>query len=268
MLAATWFGLLVESEIHKRPLGELSFSMIKGSKIVKSFGNNKVLNNVDIEIGPGEITALIGPSGGGKSTLLKVLSLLELPDSGTLIVDDDENRFPLCNGRQVQHSWPKLTVVFQQLFLWPHLTIRKNICLPVQNISENGSLDRIEELIKVFDLCEFIDRHPNQVSLGQRQRAAIVRALALQPKYLLLDEVTSALDVEHISALLDYLKLVANNGCGILLATHLIGFAKSSASQILFMDKGEIIERGGAELIVTPNTDRLKGFLNLVDIAN
>ena len=115
---------------------------------------------------------------------------------------------------------------------------------------------------------EFVDRYPNQVSLGQRQRAAIARALALQPRYLLLDEITSALDVEHVSALLNHLKILRDKGVGILLITHLIGFAKRAASQILFLEAGRIMEAGGPELLTAPKNGRLAKFLSLVDTAS
>jgi polar amino acid transport system ATP-binding protein len=242
--------------------------MLVGAGIRKSYGRQVVLQDVDVSVAPGQITALIGPSGGGKSTLLRALSLLDCPDHGTVRVDDAVYEFPRRNGNGFVPPWPKLTIVFQQLFLWPHLTIRQNITLPLEETNGVQLATLVEELIDLFAMGEFIDRYPNQVSLGQRQRAAIARALALQPRYLLLDEITSALDVEHVSALLNHLKVLRDRGVGILLITHLIGFAKRAADQILFLDGGRIVEAGGPELLTAPKNGRLTRFLSLVDTAS
>jgi len=241
--------------------------MLIGDGINKYYGTRQALKNIYIQIEPAKITTLIGPSGSGKSTLLKALSLLDPPDSGTIRIDDTKYIFPSRGKRNLPLPWPKLTTVFQQLFLWPHLTIRQNITLPIQQNGGDVS-GRVEELLEIFDLVEFTDRFPNQVSLGQRQRAAIVRALALHPKFLLLDEITSALDVEYISALLNHLKLLRDQGTGILLVTHLIGFARQSADQVLFMDKGEVVESGGPEILVAPKSKRLNTFLSLMISAS
>jgi ABC-type polar amino acid transport system ATPase subunit len=241
--------------------------MLIGSDIYKAYGGKKVLAGVTASISPGQITALIGPSGSGKSTFIRALSLLEPPNSGVIKVDDESYTFPTKSRNGHQPPWPKLTIVFQQLFLWPHLTIRQNIMLPRAN---NGHQFKgtVEELIELFDISEFADRYPNQVSLGQRQRAAIARALSLEPKYLLLDEITSALDVEHVSRLLTHLKTLRDRGTGILLITHLIGFAKRTADQILFMENGSLVEAGGPELLHAPKSRRLAQFLSLVDTAS
>jgi ABC-type polar amino acid transport system ATPase subunit len=242
--------------------------MLSGANIKKSFGKQVILDGVNISIAPGQITALIGPSGSGKSTFLRALSLLEPPDSGTVSVDGVEYSFPHKNGNGLTPPWPKLTIVFQQLFLWPHLTILQNITLPLATLNQIKSRQRVEELINLFDMSEYINRYPNEVSLGQRQRAAIARALALEPKYLLLDEITSALDVEHVSRLLNHLKILREHGTGILLITHLIGFAKRAADQIIFMEKGAIKEAGGPEMLLSPKSKRLANFLSLVDTAS
>jgi ABC-type polar amino acid transport system ATPase subunit len=242
--------------------------MLIAKDIHKAFGARKVLAGVSTSIAPGQITALIGPSGGGKSTFLRALSLLDPPDNGSVTVDDATYTFPKRGTNGVTPPWPKLTIVFQQLFLWPHLTVRQNIALPEKNSNGNRSDGIVDELIELFDLSEFADRYPNQVSLGQRQRAAIARALALQPKYLLLDEITSALDVEHVSKLLNHLKTLRDRGTGLLLITHLIGFAERAADQILFMEGGTIVEAGGPELLSAPKSRRLAQFLSLVGTAN
>lgn len=243
--------------------------MIIGENITKVFEDYIALKNVSISLEPGKITALIGPSGSGKSTLLRALSLLDLPDSGTVKINQTTYNFPLKEHEELIPPWPNVSVVFQQLFLWPHLSLRNNILLPLKIINKTNNNDIIEELIKIFDMHDFIDRYPNETSLGQRQRAALARAFALEPNFILLDEVTSALDVEYISKLLNYLEAQSNKGVGILLITHLIGFAQRGANQVVFLDKGEVIESGPAkEIIASPKSKRLKEFLSVLASVN
>ena len=161
--------------------------MLRGQVINKRFGLKAVLIDVNIVVKAGEATVLMGPSGGGKTTLLRCLSLLESPDSGSVDLDGAHFEFP--NGKNVI-PYPSVTIVFQQLFLWPHLTNRQNI-----TISMPANDDAyLRHLIELFDMKDFIDNYPNQSSLGQKQRVALTRALVLKPKYILLDEATSALD--------------------------------------------------------------------------
>ncbi|MEI6702398.1 MAG: ATP-binding cassette domain-containing protein, partial [Deltaproteobacteria bacterium] len=165
--------------------------MLKGIAIHKSFGIKEILHGIDIQIEPGTITTIIGPSGCGKSTLLRCLALLDPPTTGEVVVDDLSITFPRDTPVPTDQVWPRLTVVFQQLFLWPHITIRQNILLPLRSRRVTNPEDRAETLLNDFGITEFADRHPNEVSLGQRQLGAIARALALDPRYLLLDEITS-----------------------------------------------------------------------------
>ena len=245
--------------------------MLIGENISKAFGKREVLRDVSVAVPSGQITAVIGPSGGGKSTLIRALSLLDPPDVGTVTLDQHVYVFP--HGKRdkgPKPPWPQLTVVFQQLFLWPHLSIWSNITLPLLDRRANQGMSdgEIRKLTDYFELSGLVDRFPNQVSLGQRQRAALVRALALKPRYLLLDEITSALDVEHISKVLEYLQLIRDQGTGILLVTHLIGFARSAAGQIVFMENGKVLARGTPqELLVSPSNNRLARFLSLVETA-
>lgn len=246
--------------------------MVVGEGICKRFGVQQALSDVNVSVHPGEITALIGPSGGGKSTLLRALGLLEPPDRGRIRIDGKTYVFDGNNHQKIEPSpWPQLTIVFQQLFLWPHMTIRQNITLPLQNFVNSEHWDRDEEVEKFVDLFamhEFIDRYPNQASLGQRQRAAIARALVLKPTYLLLDEITSALDVEHVAILLGHLRQLRDEGTGILLVTHLIGFAKRAADRVFFMENGRILDEGGPEILVAPSNGRLAQFLSLLETAS
>lgn len=221
-----------------------------------------VLTDVSLDIKPGSITVLIGPSGTGKTTLLRCLAMLATPQRGEIQVDDQLFRYPAAaNLPALTPPWPKLTAVFQQLFLWPHLTLRQNILLPMRLQEPAGVATALEELIEAFDMGNFIDRYPNQASLGQRQRAALARAIILNPRYLLLDEVTSALDVEQITRVLDYLALLRQRGMGLFIITHLLGFARQTADQVIFMEKGRIAESGDVSILTNPQSPRLQKFL-------
>ena len=241
--------------------------MLNGTALSKSYKGQKILDNVDVQLQPGEISVIIGPSGSGKTSLLKILSLLESADNGTISVDDWSTTFP-SREQKVAPPWPKVTVVFQQLFLWPHLTLMQNITLPVSLRRKNEKMDRVNELIKLFDMQSFINRYPNEASLGQRQRVALVRALLLEPKYLLLDEITSSLDVEQVAIILTHLKELAKSGIGILTVTHLLHFAQEAADRVLFLDNGQIIESGGKEVLLNPQQERVKKFLSVIESAS
>ncbi|MSU60528.1 MAG: amino acid ABC transporter ATP-binding protein [Candidatus Staskawiczbacteria bacterium] len=233
--------------------------MLIGKDLIKKYQGREILKGADIAVEPGKITSLIGPSGSGKTTLLRVLSMLDLPDSGSIALDDKNYQFP--RDKEILGVWPKISVVFQQLFLWPHLTLRQNILLPLKN---NVDKTYIEELIDVLEMREFIDRHPNQASIGQRQRVAIARALALKPQYLLLDEITSSLDVEQVDAVLKYLIKLKDRGMGILIVTHLLNFAQRASDKIVFLDEGGVIETGGKEILENPSHPRIQKFLSIV----
>ncbi len=235
-----------------------------------SFGYTDVplLENINPAIQPGGITVLIGPSGTGKTTLLRCLALLEPPQQGTISVDDETFAYPWPEDKPFTPPWPKLTAVFQQLFLWPHLTLRENIMLPVRLRNGTDSAAKLDTLIEAFDMQDFINRFPNEASLGQRQRVALARALMLEPRYLLLDEITSALDVEQIAKILSYLKQLRGKNIGIFIITHLLGFARHAADQVLFMDDGVIAESGGPEILKSPQTGRLYQFLSVIAAAS
>ena len=241
--------------------------MLKGSGLAKSYKGQQILHDIDLQLEAGEIAVIIGPSGSGKTTLLKLLAMLELPDRGTIGVDDWQCQFPLKDSRQFVPPWPKLTVVFQQLFLWPHMTLLENITMPLQLRQKEGKSERVAELIELFDMGGFVDRYPNEASLGQKQRAALVRALVLEPKYLLLDEITSSLDVEQVAIILAHLKQLAQRGIGILTITHLLHFALEAADRVIFLDDGQIIEHGGKEVLLSPQKERVKKFLSVIQAA-
>jgi ABC-type polar amino acid transport system ATPase subunit len=235
-----------------------------GIDIRKSYGDAEILRGIDLRVEPGTITTVIGPSGSGKSTLLRSLALLDPPSSGEVVLDDERIVFPRREPLPTEAVWPRLTVVFQQLFLWPHLTIRGNILLPLRSRGFSEPERRAESVIHDFGIATFADRFPNEVSIGQRQLGAIARALALQPRYLLLDEITSALDVEYIAMILDRLKRLRSDGVAILLISHLIDFARKSADQVVFLDTGVVVEIGPPTILDAPASYRLERFLGLV----
>lgn len=235
--------------------------MLSGSGIEKSFGGKTVLRGVDVSVEPGKITCLIGPSGTGKTTLLRALSLLDFPDKGTIVVDEASYAFPSAMKLTVPPPWPKLTAVFQSLFLWPHLTLRENIMLPARNHNENAEKD-IEGLINLFEMGNFIDNYPNEASIGQRQRVALARALIINPRYILLDEITSALDIEQTAKILEKLTHLKERNIGVFLITHHLGFARQAADQIVFMSEGIVAEQGDRSILLRPQTERLGKFLS------
>lgn len=239
--------------------------ILKAQNLKKTYGTNVVLEDINIELHSGTITTLVGPSGSGKSTLIRALSLLEPPDSGTISLNGTKYCFPnINNDLTIQNPWPEITVVFQQLFLWPHMTLKENISLPLKKYDKFETKDLVDSLIQQLDMASFADRYPNEVSIGQRQLAAIARALALKPKFLLLDEITSALDVEYVSMILDILNILRDEGIGIFIVTHIIGFARRSADQVLFIDRGKIVESGGPEILTNPESERMKNFISIV----
>jgi ABC-type polar amino acid transport system ATPase subunit len=241
--------------------------MLSAKDVKKKFTSQEVLHGVSVHVEKGKITVLMGPSGSGKTTLLRAISLLDPPTEGEVFVDKNHYSFPMEPGAKIKPPWPKLTVVFQQLFLWPHKTLRENILLPLD--SQNGKKDwkYVDELIMMFGMKEFIDRYPNEVSIGQRQRAAIVRALALKPAYILLDEITSALDVEQVAKVLDHLLYLRDSGIGILIITHLVSFARRAADYVVFLDDGRVAEAGDVTVLDNPKNDRVARFLSLVKSA-
>jgi ABC-type polar amino acid transport system ATPase subunit len=242
--------------------------MLEARKLNFSYPNRPVLKDVSLTIAPGGITVLIGPSGTGKTTLLRCLALLESPQTGEIRVDDETFTYPARADKEPTPPWPKLTAVFQQLFLWPHLTLRENILLPARLRHAPDLDNELDALIEAFDMKEFIDHYPNEASLGQRQRVALARALMLKPRYLLLDEITSALDVEQIAKILSYLKSLRGKNIGIFIITHLLGFARHAADQVLFMADGQIVEHGGPGVLKNPQSERLGQFLSVIAAAS
>ena len=242
--------------------------MINATQIGFGYDGKKIFDDVSLRLAPGTITALLGPSGAGKTTLLKCLAGLEAPQSGTITVDELAYCYPPPMQGNPPSPWPIATVVFQQLFLWPHLSLRDNIMLPVRKKNSKETAAMMDQLCGWFDMRHFIDRFPNETSRGQQQRAALARALMLKPRYLFCDEITSALDVEQVAKVMASLEQIKAQGVGVMLITHQLGFAHRAADQILFFDQGRIIEQGTPAILDTPQTPRLQEFLNLVKAAS
>ncbi|MFO0754889.1 MAG: ATP-binding cassette domain-containing protein [Byssovorax sp.] len=236
--------------------------MFTAERIQKQYGHVVALSAFSVELWPGTVTVLMGPSGGGKSTALRALSLLEPPDSGSITIDTETFRFP--DARVPATVWPRVTVVFQQLFLWPHLSIWENITLPIQDGLTAAKTARLEAFAHRLGIAHVLKSWPNQVSGGQRQRAALIRALMLEPKYLLLDEITAALDVEHVRIVGELLREERDQGMAILVATHLGGFAKAVADRVVFLDGGAVLEQGNREVLTSPQHPRVRRFLAML----
>jgi len=226
-----------------------------------------ILKNNSLKLDKGTITVLTGPSGSGKSTLLKTISLLIHPTSGEVMIDELSYSFPISeeiklrdhfrinNGRQ------KMGIVFQDLHLIPHWTNYQNIVYPLKEMSSEQK-HKLDFFIDLFQMNYFIHHYPNESSRGEEQRVALVRALMLNPEYLLLDEITSALDPEQTVNILKYCNSIKALGIGILIITHYIPFARKAADQVLFLDNGIIIEKGTNEILSNPKTERLSSFIN------
>jgi len=235
--------------------------MLQGKNIYKGINGTAILKDINIKVEPSKITCLIGPSGSGKSTTLSCLSLLTNPTKGIVNVDGQEFNFDNGKNGHKNFPYPKVTVVFQGLFLFPHLTNETNILLPLKEQNKT-SLD-FDSLIDRLNIREVLKKFPNECSGGEKQRVALARQILLEPKYLLLDEVTSALDLETVNTVANILTELKNKGTGILLVTHMINLAKTISDDFYFLDKGVMIEEGNIEQLKKPQTERLNRFLQI-----
>ncbi len=230
--------------------------------VVKAFGTNVVLRGIDLTVSEHEVVAVIGGSGSGKSTLLRCASLLETVDDGQILLDDQDITDPRVNADQVRR---RIGVVFQAYNLFPHLTVLDNITLAPRVVHGRPPADAVEQahtLLQRIGLTDKATEYPDRLSGGQQQRVAIVRALAVEPRVLLLDEVTSALDPELVGEVLALVREVAAQGMTILMATHEMGFAKQVADRVAFLDAGSILEQGTPDQVLgAPVQDRTRQFL-------
>jgi polar amino acid transport system ATP-binding protein len=236
-------------------------NVLELSKIRKSFGTELVLNDLSLSVPEHTATVLIGASGSGKSTLLRCINLLES-------IDGEEISDPLINVDEVRR---KLGMVFQSFNLFPHKTVLENITLApikVQGKNKDEATTTALALLKRFDLADKADQYPDRLSGGQQQRVAIIRSLALNPRLLLLDEITSALDPVLVNEVLSIVRDLKSDGMTMVLATHEMGFATQVADEVCFLESGNILERGSAEDVLhAPKNPKTQEFLKRVHQA-
>ena len=233
--------------------------------LIKSFGSLQVLKGIDLVVAEHEVVCLIGASGSGKSTLLRCVNLIEPIDAGRVVVEGEEISAP---GVGVDRIRRRIGIVFQAYNLFPHMSVLRNVTLAPRKVLK---LDRAEaeaqatELLDRFGLADKRDEFPDRLSGGQQQRVAIIRALAMKPDLLLLDEITSALDPELVAEVLDAIRELAAAGMTMLIATHEMGFARDIADRVCFLDAGRILESGPPERIFgDPREERTRQFLDRV----
>jgi polar amino acid transport system ATP-binding protein len=233
--------------------------------LYKSFGSLEVLRGIDLAVAEHEVVCLIGASGSGKSTLLRCINLLEPIDAGRIVVAGDEIT---ARGVDVDRVRRRIGIVFQAFNLFPHMTVLGNVTLAPRRVLGKGRAEADDEaasLLERFGLADKRLEYPDRLSGGQQQRVAIVRALAMRPDLLLLDEVTSALDPELVAEVLDVIRELAAGGMTMVIATHEMTFARDIAHRIVFLDAGRILEQGPpSEILTAPKEPRTRQFLQRV----
>ena len=250
--------------------------MIKVRGLTKRFGDSEVLKGIDLDIAESEVVAIIGPSGSGKSTVLRCLNFLEAPSSGQVFIDGRMLGYEERPGREavrlkeaaLNRQRAEIGMVFQAFNLWPHFTVLQNIVeapILVRGMKRDAAEALACELLDRVGLLAKKDAWPATLSGGQQQRVAIARSLAMQPKVMLLDEVTSALDPETVHEVLDVIQQLAKDGMTMVLVTHEMAFAREVADRIVFMDEGRVLEVAPpAEFFVHPRHERARSFLDKV----
>ena len=236
--------------------------MVSIQHLSKSFGDTKVLRDVNIDVKKGEVVVVLGPSGSGKSTMLRCINLLEKPTGGHIFIEGEEITGPSTNVDKLREH---VGMVFQQFNLFPHLSAKKNVMLAQRKVlkrsAEEAEAIAIKQLERV-GLANRADFLPGQLSGGQQQRVAIARALAMDPHVMLFDEATSALDPELVRGVLDVMRELAEGGMTMVVVTHEMGFAREVADRVIFMENGVIVEEGSpAEVFDNPKSTRTKDFI-------
>jgi polar amino acid transport system ATP-binding protein len=241
----------------------------------KSFGSNRVLNGVDLDITRGEVVTIIGPSGSGKTTLLRCVNALETYDEGSITLDGVEVCYRDANSRrhrkerELSAIRAETGMVFQMFFLFPHLTAAENVMLGLRKVRGKDKAEAraiAERWLTRVGLADKFDSYPAQLSGGQQQRVGIARAVAMEPKVLLLDEITSALDPELVGEVLAVVRQLADDGMTMIVVTHEMAFAREVSDLVVFMDGGRIIVEGRPdEVLQNPSHERLKTFLSRLD---
>jgi polar amino acid transport system ATP-binding protein len=237
-------------------------------EVRKSFGSNVVLSGIDLALAEHEVVCLIGASGSGKSTLLRCVNALEPVDSGRIVV---HGREVTAQGVDLNEARREIGIVFQAFNLFPHMTVLRNVTLAprkVLGLSQEQAEAEARELLGRFGLADKAREYPDRLSGGQQQRVAIVRALAMRPRLMLLDEVTSALDPELVAEVLAVIRELAEEGMTMLIATHEMGFARDIADRVCFLDAGVILEQGSpARIFTEPAEPRTQQFLQRIIAA-
>ena len=237
-------------------------AIVKLGDVYKSFGSNQVLKGVSLEVAKGEMIAVIGASGSGKSTALRCIDRLETIDRGTIEVCGIRVDDPKVDLHQLRRE---VGIVFQSYNLFAHLTVEENIMLALRHVKKLGRDEARRVAMGVLDqvgLAQKADAYPEQLSGGQQQRVAIARSLAMSPKVMLFDEVTSALDPQLTGEVLRVMEDLAKDGMTMLLVTHEMAFAKRMADRIIYMHQGKVWEVGSGEMLDAPQTPELRTFLN------
>ncbi|MDD6187413.1 MAG: amino acid ABC transporter ATP-binding protein [Oscillospiraceae bacterium] len=239
--------------------------MIKVNNLHKSFGELEVLKGIDAHIEKGEVVSIIGPSGGGKSTFLRCLNMLETPTSGTIIFEGTD----ITNEKtDINVHRQKMGMVFQHFNVFPHLTVLENITLAPVTLKKKTPEEAKKQAMALLERVGLADKageYPRRLSGGQKQRLAIVRALAMEPDVMLFDEPTSALDPEMVGEVLEVIKALVDDGMTIVLVTHEMGFAKAVSDRVMFISGGVIAEEGTPEQVFdNPQNPRTKDFLSKV----
>lgn len=239
--------------------------MIKVKNLKKSFGEKEVLKGIDLNVNQGEVVAIIGASGSGKSTFLRCINLLEKSNGGEIYLDGELITSPKADEDKIR---AKMGMVFQNFNLFPHKTVLENIMLApkkVKGMQEADIKEKALQLLAKMGLSDKAQAYPSSLSGGQKQRVAIARALAMEPEVMLFDEATSALDPEMVKDVLDVMKDLAKEGMTMLVVTHEMGFAKEVADKVIFMDQGVIADEGTPDYIFGQTTNpRTKEFLSKV----
>ena len=251
--------------------------LVRIRDVKKSFGKVRVLDGIDLDVARGEEVVVIGASGSGKTTLLRCINALETYDEGSIRIDGTEVGYRDANGgrrprreRELAGIRADVGMVFQLFNLFPHLTARENVMLgllKVRRLAKSEARERAEHWLSRVGLAERMNNLPSQLSGGQQQRVGIARAVAMDPKVLLLDEITSALDPELVGEVLSVVRKLAEEGMTMIIVTHEMTFARDVGSHLVFMDGGKKVEEGlPIELLRTPRSARLKAFLARIEM--
>lgn len=237
-------------------------AVVKLNNVIKRFGSLEVLKGVSFEINQGQVVALIGQSGSGKSTALRCINRLETIQGGTIEVCGHQVETPELDLRELRKD---VGMVFQSYNLFPHMNVAENIMLALRRVKKTSRPDAhdiAKQVLTKVGLLEKIEAYPEQLSGGQQQRVAIARSLAMEPKVMLFDEVTSALDPKLTSEVLRVMEDLARGGMTMIIVTHEMGFAKRAADKVIYMHTGKVHESGGPEILSNPQTAELREFLS------